>query len=619
MNTLTELKKGYLKVFFWLLSTLFLIPAITLFFTEYGNTQLDQQYTQFFMDDAREQHQDTSKLQAFLQQNPPSSVCGAVDENLQDYQNAVCAPKSELWQFYMMDKAAFWTLICSGVVLLMVLLFSALAFKSRQGQVISLTLARKFLMLTCSLEVMVQGGMLVWLSFWGTAFFTQTYYPKLVTAVGLLVLASMYYMIKGIFKKLPPEESIEGEVVTREAAPALWSQIDMLAARVGTTPPDHIVAGIDTNFYVTEAPLNVNGNPLTGRKLYVSIPLLRQLTVAQADGVMVHELTHLHEGDTASCALLGPKLHRFDLYIQLMGQNLATLIVFYPLYLYRILFELAWQRNSREREFIADRNASALVSPAAIIESLIKVSAYASYRYDVEKKLIKNNKMNENELDISKTIAAGLPEHVASTDFISVIREQNVPHPFDSHPPLTERMRNVGYEIDEADYAAVAADYPSQSWVNLMPVADEIEQQLWQKYEREFSSVHEKSLAWRYQPEGEMETALVLKHFPNVPYTLKDGSQIVITWQGIVSPKTGEMLEWDNIKNINFIRRFGRDTLYVQHVQPNSQGKKRSEIRLPGLKKELEAFKNTLGYYWHRHQTVRALLKEESVETAQSA
>lgn len=617
LNTLTELKKGYLKVFFWLLFTLFLVPVITLFFAEYGNTQLDQQYTQIFMNDAREQHQDTGKLQTFLQQNPPSSVCGPVDENLQDYKNAVCAPQSELWQFYMMDKVAFWTLIGSGVVLLMVLLFSVLAFKSRQGQVISLALARKFLMLACSLEVMVQGGMLVWLSFWGTAFFTQTYYPKLVMAVGLLVLAGMYYMIKGIFKKLPPEESIEGEVVTREAAPALWSQIDMLAARVGTTPPDHIVAGIDTNFYVTEAPLNVNGNPLTGRKLYVSIPLLRQLTVAQADGVMVHELTHLHEGDTASGALLGPKLHRFDLYMQLMGQNLATLIVFYPLYLYRMLFELAWQRNSREREFVADRNASTLVSPAAIIESLIKVSAYASYRNEVERNFFNNQTLHENELGISNAIAAGLPEHVASPDFISVIREQNVPHPFDSHPPLAERMRNVGYEINEADYAAIAADFPAQSWVDLMPVADEMEQQLWQKYERDFSSVHEESLAWRYQPDGEMETALVLKHFPNVPYTLKDGSQIVITWQGIVAPKTGEVLEWDNVKNINVIRSFGRDKLYVQHVQRNSQGKKRSEIRLPGLKKEIEAFKNSLGYYWHRHQTVRALLKEESSEATQ--
>ncbi|MCL9670692.1 M48 family metallopeptidase [Citrobacter sp. MNAZ 1397] len=598
---------GYTKVIFWLLLTLFLIPAITLGFAEYGSKSLNQEYTQFFIEDAQKQHQDADKLAGFLQQNPPSSVCGPVDEDLLNYKKAVCLPGSELWQFYMMGNVALWTLIAGGIVLLMIVLFSALAFRNRRSQLLSLMLARPFLMLAGSLEVIVQGGMLVWLSFWGTAFFTQTYYPKLVIIVGLMVLGGIYYIIKGIFKKLPPEENIEGEVVSREAAPALWSRIDALAARVGTTPPDHIVAGIDTNFYVTEAPMRVNDHLLTGRKLYVSIPLLRQLTLAQADGVMVHELTHLHEGDTASGALLGPKLHRFDLYIALMSENVATLIVYYPLYLYRMLFELAWQRNSREREFVADRNASALISPAAIIESLIKISAYASYRYEVERNLFENNALHESELGIRKTIAAGLPAHVNSPGFISTMREQNVPHPFDSHPPLAERMRNVGFSVEESAYSSVAAELPTESWVDLMPVADNIEQQLWQKYERDFSSNHEESLAWRYQPTGEAETALVLKYFPNVPFTLKDGSQIEITWQGIVLPKTAELLEWDNVKNINVLRNFGRDTLHVQHVQPNAHGKKRSKIPLPGLKKEIDRFKGVLAWYWHRHQTARSI------------
>ncbi|TDT00289.1 M48 family metallopeptidase [Erwinia rhapontici] len=618
MNQLTALKKGYAKVFLWLLVTLFLIPTITLVFAEYGTRQLDQEYSEIFIDDARGQGQDVNKLTAFLQQNPPSSVCGVVPDDLLDYQGAVCAEKSELWQFWMMDKVAFWTLVGGVAMLLMIVLFSALAFKNRQGQLQSLTLARPFLMLASALEVLVQGGMLVWLSFWGTAFFTQTYYPKLVMAMGLLVLVAMFYMIRGIFKKLPRDEDVEGEVVTREAAPELWARIDALASQVGTTPPDHIIAGIDTNFYVTEAPLSVNEQALNGRKLYVSIPLLRQLTTAQADGVMVHELTHLHEGDTASGALLGPKLHRFDQYIHLMSSDVSTLVVFYPLCLYRMLFELAWQRNSREREFVADRSAANVITPAAIVESLIKISAYASYRSEVEQMLFENKTLHGNELGISKAIAIGLPQHVNSPDFISVMREQNVPHPFDSHPPLADRMRNVGYTIDETGYAAIAAELPTESWVDLMPVASDIEQHLWQKYEQDFSSAHEQSLAWRYEPEGEEETALVLKHFPPAAWTLKDGNPIEITYQGIVKPGTAELLPWDNIKNINVIRRFGTDVLYLQHVQPNAAGKKRTEIRLPGVKKDIELFKYTLSHYWQRHQTMRALQEQDQALAAQS-
>lgn len=618
MNHLTALKKGYTKVFLWLLVTLFLIPTITLVFAEYGTRQLDKEYSEIFIDDARGQNQDVNKLTAFLHQNPPSSVCGAVPDDLRDYQGAVCAEKSELWQFWMIDKVAFWTLMGGIAILLMIVLFSAMAFKNRQGQLQSLTLARPFLMLASALEVVVQGGMLVWLSFWGTAFFTQTYYPKLVMAMGLLVLAAMYYMIRGIFKKLPREEGVEGEVVTREAAPELWARIDALASQVGTTPPDHIIAGIDTNFYVTEAPLSINEQALDGRKLYVSIPLLRQLTTAQADGVMVHELTHLHEGDTASGALLGPKLHRFDQYIHLMRKDISTVMVYYPLCLYRMLFELAWQRNSREREFVADRSAANLITPSAIVESLIKISAYASYRSEVEQMLFDNKTLHGNELGISKAIALGLPQHVNSPDFIGMMREQNVPHPFDSHPPLADRMRNVGYTVDEMGYAAIAAETPTESWVDLMPVATEIEQHLWQKYEQDFSSAHEQSLAWRYEPEGEEETALVLKYFPPAAWTLKDGSQIEITYQGIVQPGTAELLPWDNTKNINVIRRFGTDVLYLQHVQLNAAGKKRSEIRLPGLKNDIEVFKYTLSHYWERHQTMRALQEQDQALAAQS-
>jgi uncharacterized integral membrane protein len=87
----------------------------------------------------------------------------------------------------MMDNVALWTLIAGGFVLLMIVLFSALAFRNRRSQLLSLMLARPFLMLAGSLEVIAR-GMLVWLSFWGTAFFTQTYYPKLVIIVGLMVL-----------------------------------------------------------------------------------------------------------------------------------------------------------------------------------------------------------------------------------------------------------------------------------------------------------------------------------------------------------------------------------------------------------------------------------------------
>lgn len=40
-----------------------------------------------------------------------------------------------------------------------------------------------------------------------------------------------------------------------------------------------------------------------------------------------------------------------------------------------------------------------------------------------------------------------------------------------------------------------------------------------------------------------------------------------------MSPRNGEVLQGNNDKNINIIRNFGQDKLYVQHVLPNAQGK----------------------------------------------
>jgi Zn-dependent protease with chaperone function len=609
LKNIVELKKGYLNAFLWLIVSLFFIPVTTYIFTEYGINSLNHEYTQFIVNDARSQHQDAESIARFMEETPPSTACGKVSEDLIDYQNVVCSPQSEMWQFFMMDRLALWSVLASGFIIVMIFLLSAMAFQKRSSQLLSLNIARPFLMVMCSLEVLLQGGMLVWLSFWGTAFFTQAYYPKLVIAVGFLVLAGMYYMLRGIFKKLPPDKDTDGELLSPECAPALWSRIEDLSTKVGTNPPDHIIAGIDTNFYVTEAQLQVAQKTLTGRKLYVSIPLLRHLSMSQADSVMVHELTHFHQGDTASGALLGPKLHQFDLYMSLMRENLSTLIVFYPLYVYRLLFELAYQRNSRQREFIADRNASSLISEAAIVESLIKVSAYSNYRNEVEKNLFARNVLHEKEIGISKAIVSGLTAHVNSPDFISVMRKQNVPHPFDSHPPVTDRMVNLNFMINESDYAEVAALVPQDTWVDLIPCADDVEQRLWQEYEQDFTASHEESLAWRYKPSGEDETTLVLKYFPDVSFTLKNGDQVKITWQGILHPKTGEMLEWGNVKKMNIIRNFGRDILYVQHVGRNNKGKKRSEIRLPGLKKEIEVFKATSANYWRRYQCAEEFSK----------
>lgn len=51
------------------------------------------------------------------------------------------------------------------------------------------------------------------------------------------------------------------------------SFLQMIETRLRTAPPDHVVAGIDANFFVTQAPLKVGDKTTTGWSLFMCVPL----------------------------------------------------------------------------------------------------------------------------------------------------------------------------------------------------------------------------------------------------------------------------------------------------------------------------------------------------------
>lgn len=224
--------------------------------------------------------------------------------------------------------------------------------------------------------VIVQGALLVWLSFWLTAFFFNAYAIKLIAIVAIGGAMAVFYAVYCLFKRPTRDTGIDGETLAQSEAPVLWAYIRDMAARSGTAPPQQIVAGIDTNFFVTEAPLATADKTLQGRTLFISLPLLRVLGRAEADAVLAHELAHFSGGDTAYSAALGPKLVQYDQYSAMMHAGGVTRFAYYLLRLYRVIFEFAHKRDSREREFVADRMAAKLVSARAIVTALIKDNGF---------------------------------------------------------------------------------------------------------------------------------------------------------------------------------------------------------------------------------------------------
>ncbi|RZI67492.1 MAG: peptidase M48 [Variovorax sp.] len=610
MNTENTLRKDLAKVIVLTLTWLFLIPAATLLFTHHAlKTQDDtffQRVEQRLAADTRLSPERKNELLGFYRAHPLSSACTATGADEQDFHDQVCETFSMHWQFHWAERAAQGALWLGAALLIAAAALGALAFVDRKLRYMSFVAGWRVMTVGSAIEVTLQSALVVWLSFWLTAYFWERYYIKLVGIAGFAAAAAVFYAVYTLFKKTPSNNEIEGELLSPTDAPRLWQRIEALAARVGTAPPDHVVAGIDTNFFVTEAPCTVQGTAIQGRTLFISVPLLRVLDTQEADAVLAHELAHLGGGDTQSSAMLGPKLQQFDQYTWEMRSGGLTIVAHFLLRLYRMVFSFALARDSREREYTADRVAAGLTAPHAIVQSLIKISAYSGYRNDVEQRLFAEDRRHGTSLGIAGFVAEGLRPYAQSEAFITTMRSAGTPHPYDSHPPLTERMRNVGHLVDEQTYGAIVMAEPGSSWVEEMPTANAIEERLWSQYEQQFSEAHERSLAYRYVPSNEEETAVVLRYFPDASFELKDGGHIEVSYRGIHSSADGQPIPWDEVKSLSFNDGNFGNTLVVTHFDKGVLLSRTTKIKLRGLGKQEAGFKEAVSQYWHRHQVMRA-------------
>lgn len=605
------------RVFLLTLVSLFAIPAATLVFTEYVLRTEDADFLQAIekriASDTRLSAEQKAQTSEFYRSHPLSKACGATAEEDREFHDKVCRPNSMYWHFHWADRAAIWTLALGAALLAAALVLGALAFANRGLRYASFVAGWRLMTVSSAVEVVLQSAMLVWLSFWLTAYFWQSYYVKLIAIAGIAAAAAVFYAIYTLFKKLPWGNEIEGELVAEADAPRLWERIRQLAARVKTTPPDQVVAGIDTNFFVTEAPCQVGGQTLGGRTLFVSIPLLRVLDQSEADAALAHELAHLGGGDTRSSAALGPKLQQFDQYTWKMRGGGLTIVAHYLLRLYRMIFAFALARDSREREYKADRVAAGLTAPAAIVQSLIKISAYASYRNDVERKLFEQNRQHDGALGIAGFVAAGLPPYANSEAFIETMKTADVPHPYDTHPPLLERMRNVNHHVPESAYGAIVATAPGASWADDIETAAAIEQRLWSDYEQRFVQNHELSLAYRYEPATEEEHAVVRRHFPPIRFALKNDESVEVSHAGLhQSADGGSTIGWDEVKNLTYQDNTFGDVLVVTHHDKGMLGARTTKVKVAGIGKQKEDFKAAVGRYWQRHQIMRSQQQEQA-------
>lgn len=110
-------------------------------------------------------------------------------------------------------------------------------------------------------------------------------------------------IVQGMFMLRTPKDGGPPAVpVTEQGQPALWAAVRMLAERYGTRAPDEILLVGEVNAAVSEESrlLGLIGGR---RRMYIGVPLLAGLTERQLYAVLTHELGHYGNSDTRLSAI----------------------------------------------------------------------------------------------------------------------------------------------------------------------------------------------------------------------------------------------------------------------------------------------------------------------------
>lgn len=523
-------KAGFIRAYVVPALLLFAIPLLGYGFAGYADRSWDRQYLDVIgrqLSGAADMTPERrTEIAAFYARNPPSTLCagegGGRDLLPPEFAEDACGDYA---QFAWIRRASTGSIVLGLVSVVVILGCAGLSFVSRDWQYASFVAGWNVLRAASAFQVAAQGFVAVMLSFWLTVVFTERYSLKLVAVVGILALFAVGAVILSIFKRLDDTMVVEGEPIGRSQAPALWARIDGLCARLGTAPVDHVVGGIDDNFFVTEHPVHLNGAVLSGRILFVSLSLLKRLDKGEADAILAHEMAHFSGGDTTYSTKLAPRLARYRAYLEALYGGILSRPVFHFMLCYWSLFQLALNSTSRERELRADRIAAEATSPASMANALYKVAAYSSYRARVEHDLFGKDH-GHTDLDIASRVAAGFADYARGPHLKTDLAADRFPHPFDSHPPMAVRLHAVGVQPRRSGIADSLTAVAGQTWFDEIAGGDRLEAGLWASYEARFQAAHAASLAYRYLPSTPEERAHVEQYFPPVGFADKAGGVV---------------------------------------------------------------------------------------------
>jgi Zn-dependent protease with chaperone function len=270
---------------------------------------------------------------------------------------------------------------------------------------------------------------------------------RAAVALIFVTLAAIFVVIRGVFVSTHVRaRHIVGIAVTPAEQPALWARIRQLAAQVGTRAPRRLYLVPDVNAAVWEN-TRLLGLVPGRRQMMVGVPLLMALTPAQLDAVLAHELGHYGNRDTRLGGLVGRTRQSVLTALRTAGRReLPGAVLFVMLFrAYARVILRVTQEASRAQEYAADRVAAQIAGPANVTAALADLRAIdTAFDFYLDRYLAPGLQLGlmPPPPELFGGFAALLAEPGRQAELDEVLRNprQVAADPYDSHPPMAERI-----------------------------------------------------------------------------------------------------------------------------------------------------------------------------------
>lgn len=276
--------------------------------------------------------------------------------------------------------------------------------------------------------------------------------PKLIVVIVIAGVVTLWRASAILLRKVPLEfPAGMARSLEPTQAPTLWQQVRSAAERLGTEPPDHILVGMDHSFYVTELDVIHQGGRTTGRTLYLSLPLMQQLSPDEVRAIIGHELGHFRGADTRLTREFYPLRWKANATLHaLAGAGWMGWTSVHALLFFQGSFARSEQAMSRSRELLADRVAADLTSPGVMASALIRVHVFTEAFF---RRLGRTSDPNPFAARLTEFVRSELSPDEA---FWKKLFSQTAAHPLDSHPTLRVRLEALGQSADPVQARATA-------------------------------------------------------------------------------------------------------------------------------------------------------------------